>query len=922
MDANGLARLLVGSAPRRRLAILKEHASISPAEIAESLQNLCFEVWTAEPQKVNAIAETNELIANESGEQEVRAFADWTNAIKCLVDGDLYKCIEWLNSSEKNFLAIRNEHFAAKTQPSKVYALALLGKYDEAVEAGHAAREVFVAHGDQYSAGKIEHNIGNLFWRRDLYRESEPYLRSAHERFAEIDDQRQLAMVENCQAFVKTLQYQFREAATIYREALDRAQRHDLTVTQAEIEIGLSNLYLFEGRYDLALKFLEAARTRYEQLEMPNQSAICELEIADIYLELNLLPEAVGLYQKTSARFAGLGMQAELARSTLSNARALLRRDRQSEAAPLLDRAEELYRQEGNRVAVGMVNLARAQMLFDARSMIAAADQANTALMAFRDGENPRLELFTRWLRAEIMAASGESEGAVAEISKLLGSETELSIEIRYLCHLSLGRITGDEQHLKDAIEIVETSRARLASEELRTTFFASRVIAYDELVKLKLSEGLFKDAFLWHERARSRVLADRLQTATPASDEDEKLRQLRQELNSIYSRIKRSEQSSPGEHERITSLRQAADDLEKAYATRVRRLRSRQSGVGGSFEFDLNRFLLRLGKAAFVEFAVIDGRYTAFVITKDGLTAYPGYADEIETNAELKRFLFQIRSGRLFDRLSAENQTAAMERLQAHGRRLFEMLLAPLGSSIDAERLIFAPAGLLHYLPFHALTRSEHYLAERSTISYAPSAGILGRCVDLDPPDITEALIAGTEDATAPMVRAEIDSIARFFAGPHKLTGDDLTIQALKQKAAGRGIVHLACHGKFRPDNPGFSSLSLPSEELTVNEVYNLPIANSIIVISACESGLNDVVRGEELVGLTSAFFAAGASTLVLSLWRVNDASTVEMMTSLYEKLVANIEPAYALAAVQRRLIERGSHPYFWSPFIVAGRG
>lgn len=922
MDAQGLAHLLVESSPTERLQIVRENPSVSLVHLARSLQDLCFEVWTGDPQQVAAIAETNELIAHLSGDQKVRAYADWTNAIECLVGGELTKCIEWLDRSEAGFLAIDELHLAAKTQPSKVYALALLGRYDEAVAAGIAAREVFVKYNDQYSAGKIEHNIGNLYWRRDLYSEAEPYLSSAHERFSAIDDQRQLAMVENCQAFVLTLQNRFREAEVIYQTALARARSHDLNVTQAEIEIGLSNLYLFEGRFDQALKFLELARRRYEQLEMPNQSALCELEIGDIYLELDLLPEAIGLYETAAERFAALGMQAELARATLSHARARLRQEQPAEAALLLDRAETLFRLESNKIAVGSVQLARAQMLFKKGELEEADDQANAALTAFRNGENPRLEIFTRWLRAEILAASGNIGDASKQLSDLLGSHSGLSLEIRYLCHLSLGRLTGSENHLKEAIQLVETSRAALASEELRTTYFASRVGAYDELVRLKLGRGQFERAFVWHEKARSRVLVDRLQSSMFPSEEDEKLRQLREEMNWIYNRMKRSDLSSPEERESAAEFRHSAAKLEKAYSTRARRLRFTGKGVDGMFEFDLEKFRSCLGDAIFVEFAVIDGRYTGFVVTRNELCAFPGYVDESEVNEELKRFIFQIKSGRLFDRLAESNRPAALERLQAHGQRLHDLLLKPLGSSIGRGRLIVAPAGLLHYLPFHALSDRKHYLAERSIISYAPSAAVLARCLKLAPANLEHALIAGVEDITTPMVRAEVEAVAGFFKDGQLLIDDDLTIEALKQHSGGRGIIHLACHGRFRPDNPGFSSLSFKAEELTVNDIYNLPLAKSIIVISACESGLNDVVRGEELVGLTSAFFAAGASTLVLSLWRVNDASTVEMMTGFYEELVTGAGVAEALAAVQRRLIKRGSHPYFWSPFIVAGRG
>src|SRR5262249_44253055 len=155
--------------------------------------------------------------------------------------------------------------------------------------------------------------------------------------------------------FVKTLQNDFREAEVLYKRALGRAEANSLTVTEAEIETGLSNLYLFESKYDLALKFMERSRQKYEQLEMPNHSAMCELEMADIYLELNLLPEAVEFYRKVAVRLADLGLQAELARCCLSHARALIRSNEPNKAMGLLDKAEGLYELEGNAIAVGSV---------------------------------------------------------------------------------------------------------------------------------------------------------------------------------------------------------------------------------------------------------------------------------------------------------------------------------------------------------------------------------------------------------------------------------------------------------------------------------------------------------------------------------------------------------------------------------------
>jgi len=211
--------------------------------------------------------------------------------------------------------------------------------------------------------------------------------------------------------------------------------------------------------------------------------------------------------------------------------------------------------------------------------------------------------------------------------------------------------------------------------------------------------------------------------------------------------------------------------------------------------------------------------------------------------------------------------------------------------------------------------------LIERYEVSYTPSSAVLDNCLKKPFAGYGRALIAGVADELTPMVETEIECVSQFFDDPVRLFGDGLTVADLRRHSAGKEVVHLACHGNFRSDNPGFSSLSLFAEELTVNEAQYLPLENCIIVLSSCESGLNEVVRGEELIGLTRAFFAAGAATLVQSLWRVNDRATLEMMRVFYEGLSGGDTPSDAIQRSQLLLIEQEIHPYFWSPFIVSGR-
>jgi CHAT domain-containing protein len=132
---------------------------------------------------------------------------------------------------------------------------------------------------------------------------------------------------------------------------------------------------------------------------------------------------------------------------------------------------------------------------------------------------------------------------------------------------------------------------------------------------------------------------------------------------------------------------------------------------------------------------------------------------------------------------------------------------------------------------------------------------------------------------------------------------------------------VHLACHGTFRPDNPLFSSLRLGDGWLTVRDAYGLDLNCGLVTLSACETGVNAIAPGDELIGLARGFFSAGAPSLLVSLWTVDDETTAELMASFYTRLQAGDRPATALRYAQRHLLAQHCHPFFWSPFVLLGR-
>jgi len=124
-----------------------------------------------------------------------------------------------------------------------------------------------------------------------------------------------------------------------------------------------------------------------------------------------------------------------------------------------------------------------------------------------------------------------------------------------------------------------------------------------------------------------------------------------------------------------------------------------------------------------------------------------------------------------------------------------------------------------------------------------------------------------------------------------------------------------------FRQDNPLFSAIRLSDGWLSLYDLYSLRLRASLVTLSACETGVNDVLAGDELVGLARGFFQAGTASVVVSLWAVNDASTARLMERFYAHLETGLGPAAAMRLGQIDLRREYPHPYYWAPFLVIGR-
>jgi CHAT domain-containing protein len=415
-------------------------------------------------------------------------------------------------------------------------------------------------------------------------------------------------------------------------------------------------------------------------------------------------------------------------------------------------------------------------------------------------------------------------------------------------------------------------------------------------------------------------------------------LTELHEELNWFYSQINRSPDSdAPRSVAAMEDLYAAARERESQVLEITRQIQQRSlTQAAGGYDpvppslpppphlqsLDVAGLQGDLGSdTALVEYFSLDGELLAFAVTDQGVEVVRQLGREDQVEAMVTQLRFQIDALRY----GVEHLRAHMDqltlRVRHYLRALYDILLRPIEPRLGARRLVVVPHRALHYVPFHALCDAKGFVIERREVCSVPSAAVLRHCLARPRRALRRALLLGVPDAQTPRVRDEVTALSPLFHDPVALLDDRATLAELRARAPAADVLHLACHGYFRPDNPLFSSLRLADGWLTVRDAYDLDLNCGLATLSACETGVSAVAPGDELIGLARGFFSAGAPALLVSLWRVDDHTTAELMASFYRRLSGGDGPAAALRHAQRELLEHHPHPFFWSPFVLLGR-
>ena len=499
--------------------------------------------------------------------------------------------------------------------------------------------------------------------------------------------------------------------------------------------------------------------------------------------------------------------------------------------------------------------------------------------------------------------------------------------------------------HYDRAIKALERLRGRLMV-EFRADFLQDKQAVYEDVVRLCLAENQPGLGLEYAERAKSRALLDlvafRLDLSVQVRGSDDgplvdELTHLRAERDRLVRRWEGERDLAHGGWVTSSSLplqpKQDLVALEKQITDLWHKLLIRNADYAREASLwevraePIQPYLP--ADTTLLEYFVVRDQLIAFVVTRDSLHARPLGVDLAHVQQMLQMLQLNLKT---LPRSRPEMASSLIQNANGVLTQLYRQLMAPVADLLtSASHLVIVPHGALHYLPFHALRREQSYLIEQYEISYLPGASLLRFCAEPRRNGSGLLTVGHSYNGQLPFAAQEARSIADAFHG-EALIEDLATPRRLTELAPTYRTIHLAAHGDFRPDNPLFSGLALEDGWLTTFDIFNLRLNASLVTLSACQTGRNVNSGGDELLGLMRAFLYAGAASLVLSLWPVEDRSTARLMEAFYAGLADGRSKAAALRQAQLQFIhqqagkehlsELYAHPYFWAPFFLVGDG
>jgi len=817
------------------------------------------------------------------------------------------------------------------------------GQYEEALVNYEDALKIFGESGNEIDEADVYGAMASVFGYTGQYDKEVEFRKKAIKIYQEVNQKSGLSNELGNLGASYLEQGLFQKGLEYSQQGLSLAIEIDDKYKQQKFLANVGIAYYFTGIYDKATRYLEESYEIAYQIGEKTGAAATLMNMGGINYEIGDTLQALQNFEKAYPVFREAGDP------------------------------------KGEAIAVANISsIYTEQKKFDK-----ALEYMLKALEIDQRIKNPYGEADTYNGLGSLYFKLGQYDNAIDAHKRALAIAEKLqAVRIIWESAYNLGKVyeqKGDfasaVDYYKLAINKIESVREQILASEQKSTFLANKIEPYERLINALFelnrknpSKKYSAEAFHFAERAKARTLLDILAESNIEIEEgvDSTLLKHEQEIFQNITRIQTKQHSQSLSEEQLETL---ADSLlsEEDLLRNLRIELKKKSPAYSELKYpnpltvDQIQKLVISEDEMLLEYFLSSDRSYLWAITKNEIQIH-----QLPSEAKIKEAVDQYLSV-----ISKPPQIGTSP--QASGEKLYDMLLAPAKDVMQSD-MIIVPDGILHYLPFEALILNDgnenpQYLGESFRVSYAPSASVLGFIEDRSKEkdqEYTNKLLAfgnplfkdvqqlasvnpasaagskvrgsyiqsGFEFSPLPYSANEIESLIKLYdADRIKIyLKNDAVEENLKSEVLSQyRIIHFATHALIDEEHPGRSCIVLtidddPKEDglVQMNEIFNMQMDADLVTLSACQTGGGKLVRGEGIVGLTRAFFYAGAHSVLVSLWPVNDQSTTKLMEKFYSYLQQGKGKTEALRLAKTDLISGENrtlrHPYFWAPFVLIG--
>ncbi len=777
--------------------------------------------------------------------------------------------------------------------------------------------------------------------------------------------------------------YEFDRAEKLYKEASAIYKELGYNKELFLVYQQLTGIALQKGEYEKALKMIEERRALLASIQDPSLEMSELFSLAAVYMSLGDMKRAIECCEedyllaekqnnpdevlKCDLLMASIeGYQDEIvkARKRLENAASYLSRVSKDKVLQYYTQCGYVafrgndYKKalgwymkalEGYRGNEALKAYVAPEILLRIAEIYEDGNQSAEAVKCYREaleiaGGQKNLGMLVMPEHLKLMIVCNLALGNTAEADKACRSFDECPATVsKYSCwyyysialaYEKAGLLEKACEYYKKAIRILEDVMSLMTAEESKVSLFEGKILyLYEHLINILHKMKKDEEAYLYVESSRSRALLDMLARGgvnirkdVPSAylEEEKKLSgDMRRILAMVEKEAAKSKDSSGSAviAERLAEL----DRLKKSYNELMRKI-----GLSNNEYVELKSVkpcgLAEIQKlipdgAVLLEY-FLGGKSTfLFAIDRKEMRVY-----DLKTDRE-----------KLMD-LVVEARQSIMESSEAPDgpkkilAQLYSLLIEPARARIEGKKmLIVVPHRWLHVIPFVALVDSSgSYLVNRYQVVQEPSASAMKLCLEKE--RSTQKSFTGfalgnisamnLDDQLSPLpgTLKEVDSVAPLYKNRELFKEKAMTVENLKENAGKTRYLHIATHGVIDSSSPRYSRLIMADNVLRVSDIFNIPITTDLVTLSACKTGLGPITEGDEVVGLSRAFFYAGTPSLVVTMWSVSDESTAEFMKEFYQSLVKGSSKVEALRDAELTLMKKYPAPFYWAPFVLLG--